>query len=275
VDPSAHDSYETRAPAPENLVSIFGGEWVSRLPGHPSGDVPLFDDERIRWALARSGDLTGRRVLELGPLEGGHSYMLQQAGAGQVRSIEANHLSYLKCLVVQQLYGLDKVSFEYGNFVPWLDGTDETYDLAIAAGVLYHTVDPVGVLEDLCRVSPQLFIWTHYADEEAMPETDPRYEAGIVGVEEADYRGTRYRLFRRRYQNNTGTDRTFCGGVHANPAWIERSTIVEVLELNGFAVEVGEETPNHPNGPAANFYARRRSAPARLVRSAARRLRLR
>ena len=43
----------------------------------------------------------GRRVLELGPLEGGHSYMLQRAGAARVLAIEANTRAFLKFYAIR------------------------------------------------------------------------------------------------------------------------------------------------------------------------------
>ena len=148
MDLVVNDMYEVQAPAPENLVALFEGQWVSALPGLPSGDVPLFSDDRIQWAIDLAGGVTGKRVLELGPLEGGHSHMLEQAGAAHIDAIEANTLCYLKCLLVQQLFGLARTRFELGNFVPWLLSSDETYDVVVAAGVLYHLSDPVPVLDD-------------------------------------------------------------------------------------------------------------------------------
>jgi hypothetical protein len=259
VQPVVHEKYVAEPPSAENLVELFAGQWVSALPGHPSGDVPLFGDPRAAWAIERAGGVDGKRVLELGPLEGGHTYMIHEAGAREVVSLEANTLCYLKCLVVQRLYALDRVTFELGNFIPWLETAQESYDLVVAAGVLYHTIDPVAVLEDLCRLSQEIFIWTHFADLAAMPETDPRYVAGITGVEQAQHRGMDYKLYRRRYLGNATNDPKFCGGVHSAPAWIERETILAILDMNGFDVEIGHDQPDHPNGPSASFFARKRN----------------
>ena len=61
----------------------------------------------------------------------------------------------------------------------------------------------------------------------------------------------------RQYHGNATTDPKFCGGVHKNPHWIEKATIVRVLEAHGFTVELGHDTPDHPGGPAASFFAQR------------------
>jgi Protein of unknown function (DUF1698) len=138
-----NDKYEDQASSPEAVAALFEGQWVSALPGIASGDVPLFADDRIRWAIDLAGGVAGKRVLELGPLEGGHTYILERAGAAGIHAIEANTLCYLKCLLVQQLFDLDRTRFELGNFVPWLTTSQETYDVVIAAGVLYHLSDPL------------------------------------------------------------------------------------------------------------------------------------
>mgnify|MGYP000154712492 CR=1 FL=1 len=56
-----------------------------------SGSTPLFGDPRIDWACDRLSEwglpIAGRRVLELGPLEAGHTACLRQRGAGEVVAI--------------------------------------------------------------------------------------------------------------------------------------------------------------------------------------------
>jgi hypothetical protein len=77
------DEYVGMAPSGQSAVDVFAGEWSSRLPvaGVTAGEIPLFEDERVEWALGHLGNVAGRTVLELGPLEGGHSSMLERAGA--------------------------------------------------------------------------------------------------------------------------------------------------------------------------------------------------
>jgi hypothetical protein len=257
MDLVVNDKYEIDAPSPEGLVALFEDQWVSSLPGYASGDVPLFADDRIRWAVDLAGGAAGKRVLELGPLEGGHTHMLEQAGAAEILAIEANTLCYLKCLLVQQLFGLDRTTFQLGNFVPWLKTTDETYDLVVAAGVLYHLSDPVPVLDAICRAGAQVYLWTHYVDFDLMPKTDRRYKRWFTGVEEHDYRGTPYPLHRRAYKKNPTNEPKFIGGVHTTTAWVEKQTILDVFAAHGFDVEIAHEADNH-SGPSASFFAHKR-----------------
>lgn len=252
-----HEFYESGIATRNTAANIFNDQWVSRLPGLEIGTVPLFQDSRVEWGIEQAGGLQGKHCLELGPLEGAHTYMLLNAGAASVTAIEANSRCFLKCLVTKELYGMDRAQFLFGNFVPWLEQNTQTYDYVHAAGVLYHMIDPVCVLQALCRATNRIYLWTHYADLEAMPATDPRYVAGIVRQEVLEDRGLRYSAFRRRYLGNASSDPKFCGGVHEDPIWIEKSTILAILHAAGFTTKIAHDTPDHPNGPACSIFASR------------------
>ncbi|WP_322418463.1 class I SAM-dependent methyltransferase [Mesorhizobium huakuii] len=258
MDIAVHDGYESRKPSRDALIDLFKGEWVSRLPGTEVGTIPSFNDPRVHWAIERAGGVRGKRILELGPMEGGHSYLLSKAGAKSVLGIEANSKCFFKCEIVKKIYDLRNVEFEYGNFVPWLDENDDHFDYVQFAGVLYHMTDPLEVLSDVARITKQIYIWTQYADLVTMPENDPRYQAGIVQIEDKEWHGRPYRAFRRRYNGDLKSDGKFCGGVHTNPVWLEKSTILSALGLLGFDVEIAHDDPKHPNGPSMSIFAQRR-----------------
>jgi hypothetical protein len=76
-------------------------------------------------------------------------------------------------------------------------------------------------------------------------------------VETDEFEGQPYQKYRRRYLGDVENDPKFCGGVHKNPAWIEKTTIIRVLEARGFTCEIGHDTPNHPGGPAVSIFAQR------------------
>ena len=69
-------------PSPQNVVDLFDGEWSTTMsadvgavarPGH----ADLFRDGRITWANEVLGPMRDLDILELGPLEGAHSWMLE------------------------------------------------------------------------------------------------------------------------------------------------------------------------------------------------------
>ena len=101
------DVYVSTPPSKEASFRIFDGAWSSYVPGFGPGGAPLFDDERIRRFEQQCGGFQGKRILELGPLEGGHTYMLSRACAASVTAIESNTIAFLKCLIVQNALKFD------------------------------------------------------------------------------------------------------------------------------------------------------------------------
>src|SRR5689334_5536438 len=165
---SALDQYTRSPPSPENALDIFAGEWLCKLPppfaGLQAGTIPAFDDPRLHWGLGELGGVADQRVLELGPLEGAHSYLLERAGAADVLAVEANTHAYLRCLVVKEILALRRCRFVLGDFVRLLETDATRFDVCIASGVLYHLRDPARLIALLARVTDRLFVWTHYYD---------------------------------------------------------------------------------------------------------------
>ena len=54
-------------------------------------------------------------MLELGPLEGAHTYMLDRAGASEVVAIEGNTRAFLKCLITKELLSMPSARFLVGT----------------------------------------------------------------------------------------------------------------------------------------------------------------
>ncbi len=112
------DQYTLKKPEPQTCIDLFAGEWSSALPALggvtlTGGQAALFDDQRIKM-LQEFYPLYGKNILELGPLEAGHTYMMHQAGAKHITAVEANSRAFLKCLLVKELYQLNRTSFLHG-----------------------------------------------------------------------------------------------------------------------------------------------------------------
>jgi SAM-dependent methyltransferase len=260
--PSILDDYVREAPSAQLAVDLFAGQWSSALPadlGVSAGQVPLFDDPRIHWVVEQIGGIDDLRVLELGPLEAGHTAMLERAGAS-VLAIEANTRAYLKCLVVKELLGLGQSHFLLGDFGMYLRDTDETFDLVLASGVLYHASDPLGLLERIARVAPAVAIWTHYFDPEVV-ESDPESRRRFTApAERASTHGVEVTLHPRDYLESLAWS-GFCGGPEHFARWMERDDLLAVLGALGFddiAVQYDDRT--NPNGACIMLLARRTGA---------------
>lgn len=248
---SSRRSLVTTAPTAQSAVDAVADTWASRLPPPldvRAGEAELFEDPRISWAFDALGGVRDLTVLELGPLEAGHSYMAQRAGARHVTAVESNSNAFLKCLVVKELLGLDHCSFLCGDVVEYMATTTERFDVCIASGILYHSTEPVRILELISRRASRLVMWTHVYDSAAL---DNKLLAKRLGpATDAEHAGFRHRVHRHRY----GADRTlagFWGGTQAYSTWMPREELLRALTHFGWHdITVGFDEPRHPNGPA-------------------------
>jgi hypothetical protein len=249
----------TAAPSLQNALDAFKGEWISApppsRPGLVAGQMPLFEDPRVAWALDRVGGVSDWRVLELGPLEGGHSYMLQERGAREVIAIEGNRRCFLKCLVMKEVADLRVVRFLLGNFVEFLRGAEERFDLCLAAGVLYHMAQPLELIHLAAPVSDRLYIWTHYYD----PERTPASASGphFSGASELSYGS--FTCTGHRYEYYTGSRAArYAGGLLTHSHWLSRDDLLRCLAHVGYSeVEIAFEELEHVHGPCLALVARR------------------
>ncbi|HEX4749663.1 MAG TPA: hypothetical protein VH302_08995 [Bryobacteraceae bacterium] len=257
---NVRNEYFASAPSKQNALDIFHGEWYTTLPREAgefrAGAIDLYADPRIAWALGEIGDLNGRDIIELGPLEGAHTYMLEQAGCRSIRSIEGNPRAYLKCLVMKEVVGLQHTHFLCGDFVEYLRSGPERADALIASGVLYHMTNPAELLYLISRVTDCVFLWTHYYDAPAL-ERHPSIKRKLTKQTEAEFAGFRHTLHRYEYWSSFGLKR-FIGGPNPHAFWMERDAVLGCLRFFGFdSITTGFDEPEHPDGPAFAVIARR------------------
>ncbi|RBP06384.1 hypothetical protein DFR50_1314 [Roseiarcus fermentans] len=256
---AALDNYVEGPPSAQNAVDALQG-WNMALPpevGVTAGAGAFYADPRILWALDEFGPLEGRKVLELGPLEASHTYMIEQRRPASLLAVEANRLSFLRCLVVKELLDLKIARFELGNFAPWLETTGRRFDLIVASGVLYHMANPIRLLELLSLRADSVYLWTHYASDEAMPPGDPRRMAFVGEAEVCETHGVSVRCRKRSYWG-AWKNSSFCGGLYDLHRWIEKDDILTLLGALGFDdVRTAHDEPDHHNGPAFSIFARR------------------
>lgn len=220
--------------------------------------MELFQDSRITWLISEVGDLHGRHILELGPLEGGHSYMLEQAGAASVIAVEANTHAYLRCLVVKELLGMQRVRFLCGDCIEYLKSPDcPQFDIGVASGILYHMVNPaelIALLAQHCRT--HIFLWTHYYDDTWARSRG--FQKRFPYTERSTYAGFSHTLVRQYYDEEGLHAPSFCGGSRPFSNWMYREEILACLKYFGFReLKVNFDHYDHPNGPAFAVLASR------------------
>jgi hypothetical protein len=253
------DYYVREAPHPRNIAALFKGQWLSKLPeeiGFADGTHPLFVDDRIERILHQV-DITGCDVLELGPLEGGHTQLLHNAGAKSITAIESNSMSYLRCLAVKEMLGLNNARFLLGDFVEYLRERRHSFDVALAFGVLYHMQNPVELLDLLSHACRQhLFLWTHYyapAGHSQFPDASAHFREPQV----CSWKGFRHSLVQYNYDSALDSS-GFCGGTAPFSFWMLREDLLAALEYFGFReVTVLSENPYHKHGPELCLIASR------------------
>ena len=252
------DTYEARLPSAQNCIDAIPG-WVSAFPaeyGLKAGDFHAFSDTRIAWLIERFGPMAGLSVLELGPLEGGHTHMLHQNGAS-ITAVEANKTAFLKCLVTKELLGLPRVKFLLGDCVAYLEQDQTRYDLIVACGVLYHMRDPLRFLTLVAARTDVLYLWTSFIDVDAL---EPRSELAAWFAsrrERRDFNGFTATLYRLGY-HGVNNNKDFCGGIFDTPRWMDRASILESLRTLGFdRLEIVHEDRPLPHQPCFSVFARR------------------
>jgi len=227
---TSRSRFETRAPSHQNALDIFSGAWASDLsevlPGSVSGNAPHFVGDNRPQAgatgLGRNGRLDGMRVLELGPLEGGHTYQLEKLGA-DVLAIESNSDAYLKCLIAKEITGI-KAKFMLGDATAFLNSTRERFDLVFACGILYHLRDPITVIEAISRMTDRCYVWSHVYDE-AIYAGPPRRKV-------SDPRFPAMELWDADYGDTTNLPR-FWGGNGAYARWMRQSDMLSLFDYYG------------------------------------------
>ncbi|MGF6443876.1 class I SAM-dependent methyltransferase [Paraburkholderia youngii] len=248
------DLYATEEPGHTLAFNLFDGTWVSDVPGYGLGMAPHFDDGRLHWFETMCGGFSGKSVLELGPMEGGHTFMMAKAGASRVLAIEANSKSFLKCLLVQNALKFN-AEFMYGDFRELLKKRDQRFDLILASGVLYHMTDPVSLLEDMAYASDSICIWTHYYDAEVV-RTNANLRTHFDPTPTiSEFRGREVHLHRHSYLDSINNAK-FIGGSAPQVNWMTRESLMAVLDALGLTVVVGmDDRDRHPAGPSILLYA--------------------
>jgi hypothetical protein len=250
-------------PSDQNALDLFAGEWSSAPPpsssGLEAGEMPLYDDPRIRWAqdqlieIGVDGGFTGRDVLELGPLEAGHTFLLDRLQARSIIAVEANGRAYLKCLLAKEAFGITRARFLLGDCVELLRASDRRYDVGVACGVLYHLTNPLELLELLARRCDALFLWTVVYDPEFLASR-PGSASLFSDTLSMTHAGFEHTVHRYNYVQR-GSER-FSGGGHPYSHWMEKPGILGALRHFGFTEIRAEDEPN-PLGPALRVAAAR------------------
>jgi hypothetical protein len=252
-----NDVCVSHAPSPQSTVEIIDG-WHCAYPDgigvDTGGYAKVFDDTRVPWGVEQLGGVKGADILELGPLEGAHTYMLDRAGAKSIVAIEGLKRGYLKCLITKELLGIKSANFLLGDFVAWLESEERTFDVIWASGVLYHMTEPLKLLRLIAAHTDRVFLWTHFYPDDFAPH--PPFPQPLVRIKNVPFEGRLVPHFERSYMMTKSA--SFCGGVYSGCAWLRRRDILDALSVLGFSrIEIGFEDRSNEREPSFALVARR------------------
>ncbi len=252
------DSYNKNAPSAQATIDLFKDQWSSKLPEIDgsevkSGGAGLFDDARIKM-MHEQFPLDGKNVLELGPLEGAHTYMIEHFNAADIVAVESNSNAYLKCLIVKELYHLVHTSFLFGDATEYMERCNRSFDICLASGILYHSQAPGKFIETISKISERVFIWTHFYDLDAIKKT-PDVLKKFNGKSTETTLGFSYEINRYEYGEALNWE-GFCGGSASFTSWITKPSMLEILDRCGYKkINILFEDYKHPNGPNICLFA--------------------
>jgi tRNA (mo5U34)-methyltransferase len=124
-------------------------------PDHPLGDFPRFKWRQIADVLPR--DLSGARALDIGCNAGFYSFELARRGADVV-GIDADEHYLEQARWARTIFGLDDRVELRRQTVYDLVRSEESFDLVLFMGVLYHLRHPLLALDAVAARAKRLVV---------------------------------------------------------------------------------------------------------------------
>lgn len=235
-------------PTREAMFDVMKG-WTSQfdIDGKTvGGPLALCSDARLFWHLDIIGGAAGKRVLELGPLEGAHTKTLIDQGAREVIAIEGFAACWLRCLIVKEVFQLNRAQFLFGNFCDYVaEYEGPKFDFVLAAGVLYHQENPVRLIFDLARLTDQVLVWSQVAGEDSPDGPEATIDAG----------GRTYRGKLNDYRGSRTSNEGYCGGLCSSAFWMYPNEMRRAFMDAGFRFVIERRWDVTPHGPCVLFVA--------------------
>jgi hypothetical protein len=235
----------------ESTFGVMGG-WTTqfdvngRLVG---GSVSILtQDPRLLWHLKMLGGAKDKRILELGALEGAHTKMMIEVGAREVIAIEGLSDCWLRCLIVKEVFQLNKARFLFCDFCNYVANyTGEKFDIVSAAGVLYHQKNPSQLIHDLAKITDNVMVWSQVASA-----TSPSDIESSVSANGYTYWGKI-----NNYGGQRLTSESYCGGLEPEAFWMYPEAMRRCFREAGFIKIIEEKCEPNINGDCLLFVAKK------------------
>ena len=211
--------------------------WVTKfhLAGEDyGGNFDAMNDIRIKQFFENFSNV--ENIIELGSLEGGHSFALAQNPiVKQVLAIEGRESNVEKSKFVKEILNDEKVNFIQADIEKLDFEQFGRFDAVFCSGLLYHLPKPWELIPKLSKISQNIFIWTQISEE---------VKAKIMCE---GWRGKFYR---------EGGLLDPLSGLSKKSFWLSLGSLIALLTVNGYKeVKIIEHNLAHPNGAAVTLVA--------------------
>jgi len=175
-------------------------------------------------------------VVELGSLEGGHSFALaQNPSVTRVLAIEGRADNIEKAEFVKNILNDEKVEFIQADLEKADFQSFGKFDAVFCCGLLYHLPKPWELIPKLAKISPNIFIWTQISEE-----------AKAKKMREG-WRGKFYR---------EGGFLDPLSGLSKKSFWLSLGSLINLLTISGYKeIKIIENDLRHAKGPAVTLAA--------------------
>ena len=227
----------------ENLEEEFEKRkpWVTQftINGKRYGGRLSFDNDiRIKYFFDMFPNAYS--ILELGSLEGGHTFQLSKKPGVTVLGIEGRQENIAKANFVKELLHIENARFTCANLEDTLLSDFGTFDAVFCSGLLYHLPKPWDLVWEISKVTEKVFIWTHYATEEKVTDQ-------INGYKGHWHKEFDVKLFGLRKPLKGLSKKSF---------WMTQRSLEDVLTTHGFKnIKILENKPHHKHGAALTIAA--------------------
>jgi len=186
------------------------------------------------------GQFTGRRIADIGCLEGYFSIECALQGA-QVLGIDGKLLNVQKCNFVRSILGVEGVTFALGDAMEVTAASSGRFDVVLALGLLYHLDNPYAFLANIAGLCDGFaVIDTHVALHDQPESIKSGWQPDLSEMRTFTFEGRSYegRLFR---EFPTGTPRDAkdlsptASLQNELSVWLTEDSLVQMLHDVGFS----------------------------------------
>lgn len=197
--------------------------------------------EIMRIVLERlGGEFRGRRILDIGCLEGYFSIECALQGA-DVLGVDGKLLNVRKCEFVRSVLGVERATFVQGDAMKLTRESHGRFDVVLALGLLYHLEDPYAFLENVAGLCDGFIVIDTHVVLEDQPETIKEgWRPDLSEMRTLTFRERRYegRLF-REFPPGTARDVKDVSPTasleNELSAWLTEESLVRMLHDVGFS----------------------------------------